>query len=107
MNQQTLKQLNKYLEHMLYYNRMSPFPLFDTGDIIKLKFKIRNIKMSKIDYDELPVAACKYCNNLHLMPDEVENDVCMRCGAVNDIVIYPNIHEYLKIVEEDEEHEAG
>jgi phage FluMu protein Com len=82
---------------------MSPFPLYDTGyieDITKIE---KNMKQSKMDYDELPVVACKHCNNLWIENDEVENDVCMRCGTVNELIIYPNIHDYLKTKEDDSE----
>ena len=30
---------------------------------------------SEIDYEALPVVACKYGNNLHILNDEVENDI--------------------------------
>ena len=52
--------------------------------------------MTKIEYDNIPVVACKYCKSLHIQNDELENDICMRCGAVNEIVIYDNIGKYLK-----------
>lgn len=55
------------------------------------------MKNPKEQYDELPVASCKYCKKLHIITDEVGNDICMNCGSVNEIEMYDNIHEYLKI----------
>jgi len=75
---------------------MAPFPVYDTeyvNDVINLINKMEN---TKIDYDELPVVACKFCNSLYIENDEVENDICMRCGTINELVIYNTIHDYLK-----------
>jgi DNA-directed RNA polymerase subunit RPC12/RpoP len=57
---------------------------------------------TKTNYDDLPVAACKYCNSLHIQIDDVENDVCMRCGSVNEIVLYKDIDDYLEKTKKDE-----
>lgn len=58
------------------------------------------INMSKQEYDELSVVACKHCKSLHIENDDLENDICMRCGSVNDIEIYNNIDQYLEKNEE-------
>lgn len=52
--------------------------------------------MSKDEYNEMSVVACKYCKSLHIENDELENDICMRCGAVNEIDFYENIDHYLE-----------
>lgn len=91
-----ITELKKIREELLYYNKLAPFPVYDTGYIEDISNKIKNMENSKRDYDALPVVACKYCNNLHIENDEVENDICMRCGSVNEIIIYKDIHEYLK-----------
>ena len=102
MNEQLIKILNGILEHLEYYNNMAPFPVFDTGYIEDVKKKIKEMENTDINYDELPVAACKYCNSLHIQSDEVENDICMRCGATNEIVVYKDIYEYKEKVKKDE-----
>lgn len=50
--------------------------------------------MTKEYYNSLPVAACKHCKSLHIQNDEHENDICMKCGSVNEITIYNNISDY-------------
>lgn len=52
--------------------------------------------MTKHEIDEMPVTACKFCKSLHIENDPEENDICMKCGAVNEIEIYDNIDSYLK-----------
>jgi DNA-directed RNA polymerase subunit RPC12/RpoP len=47
----------------------------------------------EINYDDEPVVACKYCKSLHIVTDEVGNDICMRCGS-NELKEFKNIHEY-------------
>jgi DNA-directed RNA polymerase subunit RPC12/RpoP len=46
------------------------------------------------DYDKEPVVACIYCNSLHIEYDELDNNVCMRCGSVNELKEFKNIYEY-------------
>jgi len=75
---------------------MSPFPIYDTEYVKTIKKLINKMKNSKEDYDSLPVAACRHCKSLHIITDELENDVCARCGSENDIEIYSNIDTYLK-----------
>jgi hypothetical protein len=48
----------------------------------------------KTDYNDIPVAACKYCDSLGLIQDDIENDICTRCGSINDINIFPNWYSY-------------
>lgn len=79
---------------MNYHNNMAPFPPYDTEYVSEVKEVIENMEKSKINYDELPVAACKYCDELHILIDELENDICMRCGSINEITVYNNIHEF-------------
>ena len=93
-NKHIIKHLKELHSHLDYYNNMAPFPVYDTDYVKEVKEVINNMENSKIDYDELPVAACKYCKSLHIMSDEVENDICMRCGSVNEIKVFANIHEY-------------
>jgi len=96
MNQKIIQVLSDEKKHLEYYNTMAPFPVYDTeyvNDVINLINKMEN---TKIDYDELPVVACKFCNSLYIENDEVENDICMRCGATNELVVYNTIHDYLK-----------
>lgn len=83
------------LKNMEYYNIMSPFPYYDTEIVENLKVKIKIMENDKSsDYDNEPVVACKHCKSLHILNDEVENDICMKCGSINDTIEYPNIYEY-------------
>lgn len=101
MNLKIITILKQLVDHLEYYNLMSPFPVYDTEYITDIKTRIKDMEHSKRDYDELPVAACKYCNSLHIENDEADNDICMRCGSVNDIEIYKNIHDYLEYIEKE------
>lgn len=86
--------LHKHMEH---YNNMAPFPVFDTEYVEIVKRFINDMEdYTKTDYDMLPVAACKHCKSLHIAVDDAENDYCMRCGSVNEIVLFETIHTYLR-----------
>lgn len=97
MSKLTLKQLKQQLQHVTYYNEMSPFPIYDTEYVENLKTKMDEITNSKQDYDELPVEACKECKSLFITVDDESNDVCMRCNTMNEVETFDNIHEYLKV----------
>lgn len=75
---------------------MAPFNVFDSEYVKDVDNYIKMIEDNKKDYDSEPVVACKYCKNLHIVTDEDVNNICMRCGSVNDIVEFENIYEYLK-----------
>lgn len=96
MNQKIIKVLSDEKKHLEYYNAMAPFPVYDTEYVNDVSNLINKMENTKIDYDELPVVACKFCNSLYIENDEVENDICMRCGTINELVIYNTIHDYLK-----------
>lgn len=53
-------------------------------------------KESKVDYDDVPVVACKYCFSLNIQEDDNGNDLCIRCSSINEIKHFKTIHEYLK-----------
>ena len=55
--------------------------------------------MSAANYDQLPVVACKYCKSLHIQIDENGNDICMKCGSVNDIDEFEDIEQYRQNIE--------
>ena len=83
MNQLTIKELKKLLEHLQYYNKMAPFPAYDTDYVNDVKNRIMELENeTQTNYDNEPVVACKYCKSLHIVTDEVDNDICMRCGSV-------------------------
>lgn len=52
-------------------------------------------KVTKEEYDEMPVVACSYCNSLNIREDDNSNDICMRCGAINEIKHFKTINHYL------------
>ena len=100
MNQITLKYLMDLVNHLEYYNTMAPFPVYDTEYVKAVKQKIMDIQNEdKTDYDEEPVVACKYCYNLATVVDELDNDICMRCGSVNELKTFGTIHEYKKFID--------
>ena len=95
MNQKIIVYLKKLLEHLQYYNKLAPFPVYDTDYVNDVKNRIMELENEKeINYDDEPVVACKYCKSLHIVTDEVDNDICMRCGSVNELKEFKNIHEY-------------
>ena len=97
MSKKIKKVLRTLLSHLLYYNRMAPFPVFDTEYVEGIKNKLREVMEDKDkDYDLEPVVACKFCKDLHILSDEIGNDVCMKCGAINELEEFSNINEYLK-----------
>ena len=89
------KYIKSLLCHLLYYNRLAPFPVYDTDYVKDVENKLKNImEDKKIDYDLEPVVACKYCKNLHIISDDFNNDICMRCGSTNELKEFKNIYEY-------------
>ena len=100
MNQIILQYLREHLDHLLYYNKMAPFPVYDTEYVEEVKNTIMKLENeNKIDYNDEPVVACKYCKSLHIVIDEVDNNICMRCGSVNELKEFKNIHEYKSFVD--------
>ena len=100
MNQIILQYLREHLDHLLYYNKMAPFPVYDTEYVEEVKNTIMKLENeNKIDYNDAPVVACKYCKSLHIVIDEVDNNICMRCGSVNELKEFKNIHEYKNFVD--------
>ena len=100
MSKEILKQLNKLYKHVEYVNKMHVFPFYDTEWQSDIKNYINEIKMGKKDYDKEPVFACKHCGTL-VVPNQYEvdddgNEICGRCGSVNEVSTFANIQEYLK-----------
>jgi uncharacterized paraquat-inducible protein A len=80
---------------MKYYNSMAPFPVFDTSYVNDVENKLIEIMSDKTkEYDEESVVACRHCKSLHIVMDNVENNVCMRCGSINELKEFENIYEY-------------
>ena len=77
---------------------MAPFPVFDTEyvEFVRQKLEKEMEDENKIDYDSLPVVACGGCGNIATEVDEHGNDVCFKCGEINNIKVYNNIHEYIE-----------
>ena len=101
MSKEILKQLNKLYKHVEYWNKMGPFPRYDTEWQSDIKNYINEIKMNKDnDYDKEPVFACKHCGTL-VVPNQYEvdddgNEICQRCNSVNEVIEYKDIFEYNK-----------
>ena len=94
--------LEKRLQIMEHCNYYSPFPLYDTEYVQEVKDMINNMKENKKEYDDIGVVACKYCNSLYIVEDNLNNEHCGRCGSINEVVYYNNIDEYLKAKEDEE-----
>lgn len=86
--------LYNLIQHIEYYNNLSPFPLWDSGDLNHLK---ELYKMDKLDYDNETVDCCRFCKNLHILPDEHGNSVCVRCNNIvnNDYETFNNMFDYI------------
>lgn len=93
MENKTQEYYKALLKHMEYYNLMAPFPVYDTELVSDLKKKI--MKITQEEYNKMPVVACKYCKSLHVITDELENDICFRCGSLNSTREFKTIDEYL------------
>lgn len=94
MNKLTIKYLEKLLTHLQYYNNMAPFPPYDTDYVKEVEKTIKDMKESAINYDELPVVCCKHCKSLHIRVDDEMNDICNRCGSVNELETLEDIKAY-------------
>ena len=96
MKQITLTYLIESLKYMEYHNRVAPFPVYDTDDIKEIKLKIMELEEeNKINYDDVPVEACRFCKSLNIQYDEEHlNIICMRCGSTNELQQFETIHEY-------------
>jgi DNA-directed RNA polymerase subunit RPC12/RpoP len=94
-SKKVLKRYQELLKHMEYYNIMAPFPIYDTSYVNEIKNKIKEIMSDKLkEYDNEPVVACKYCKSLHIKIDEDDNNICMRCGSINELKDFENIYKY-------------
>jgi len=89
-----IKYLQELYDFLSYHNRMSPFPLYDTEYVATINSKLKEMINEKIDYDELPTVACRHCDSLGLLQDDLDNDICIRCGSINEINIFPDYYTY-------------
>ena len=101
MNQITLKYLKELLSHLEYYNKITPFPVYDTGFVEEIKLEIMKLENeNKINYDDEPVEACRFCKSLNIQYDEDNlNVICMRCGSTNELKVFKTIHEYKNFID--------
>lgn len=94
----TKEYLTKLANHLNKYNKMSPFPIYDTEYVSKVEEEIEKLeKTENINYDTLPVHACVWCSSLHVTIEEedgVQYDLCNRCFNTDGITEFKNIHEY-------------
>jgi len=97
MKNRALRQYKILLAKMKEANYYNIFPYYDTEDVADLE-KLIN-KMSNEEYNKEPVTACKHCKSLYIVKDELDNDVCFRCGSVNDTVTFDNIDEYQRSID--------
>lgn len=96
MERKTETVLKNLLSHLKYYDNLAPFPIYGSEYIEDVENKLREVMENKnVNYDEEPVVACRFCKSLHIVSDEVDNNVCMRCGSINELTEFNNINEYL------------
>ena len=89
--------LKSLLVHLKYFDNLAPFPVYGSEYIEDVENKLREVMENKDkNYDDEPVVACRFCKSLHIVSDEVDNNVCMRCGSINELQEFFNIDEYLK-----------
>jgi hypothetical protein len=89
--------LKNLLSHLKYYDDLAPFPIYGSEYIKDVEDKLKEVMGDKDkNYDEEPVVACRFCKSLHIVSDEVDNNVCMRCGSINELTEFKDINEYLK-----------
>lgn len=96
-----LERLKELHAKATYYNFMAPFPVYDTEMVKNLERKIKYMEKNQSEYDEEPVVACKHCNSLHIVMDEIGNNICFKCGSVNDLKEYKTIYEYNETIEDE------
>lgn len=88
--------LRNLLSHLKYYDNLAPFPIYGSEYIGDVENKLREVMEDKEkNYDDESVVACRFCKSLHIVSDEVDNNVCMRCGSINELQEFSNINEYL------------
>lgn len=105
MKQTKKEHLTKLHKDLSYYNRMAPFPIYDTEYVSEVGRVLESMN-DDIDYDSLPVVACTYCNSLHITMEDIEHgepvDVCNRCFSVGETQEFKNIEEYNKYLSQNE-----
>lgn len=102
MKSKLLTYFEKRLQIMEHYNLYSPFPVYDTEYVEEIRKYIKEMEEHTKEYDELPVVACRYCKSLYILNDALENDLCGRCGSINETEVFDSIDEYLIAKEEDD-----
>jgi|SRR5699024_4835227 len=101
-----IKFLKERLDIMIKANNKAIFPPYDTGYVKYTENKINEIMaIDKEEIEKIPVAACRYCNSLYILNDEIGNDHCVGCGSVNEVKIYKTMEEYLDLNNTEEEDE--
>lgn len=104
-SKKTLEHLTKRYDKMNQYNKMTPFPYYDTDYVKDVKRKIKEIQKSNVDYDSEPVYACRHCKSLHItlevdQQDNTEYEVCNKCFTSDESLEFKNIEEYLTFLKE-------
>jgi hypothetical protein len=98
-SKKVIKHLEKLLDHLRYYNIMAPFPVYDTEYVEDVDKAIKKMKEDKTkDYDSEGVVACRHCKSLHIVTDDIDNNICMRCGSVNELQEFSDIYKYNEFI---------
>lgn len=90
---------------MNQYNKMTPFPHYDSDYVKDVEKKIKEIEKSDIDYDSEPVYTCPHCKSLHITLEvdqetEQEHEVCNNCFSSDKSLEFKDINEYLKYLKD-------
>ena len=75
------KKLIEEIERREWYNKMAPFPVYDTEIIDDIK-KLKNVIMKEHPNNE-PITYCKTCLSIHVKTVKLHNgdvDYCVPCG---------------------------
>ncbi len=92
-NTYQIKELKNILKYFKERNKLSAFPLIDTGYISDLEQIIIN---NNVDYDSDPVVCCAHCKKLSIKIDDNNNDICILCNnAINEVEHHATIFHYL------------
>ena len=100
-NEYMLIKFKKLYKKCTTANKISIFNIYDTEYINLLNYKILELEekiyeemKENMEYDSEKVYSCKHCKSLYIKVDDDGNDICHRCGSINEIVEYKDIFDY-------------
>lgn len=88
LTQKKLEYLTRLFNKFEYANKMSPFPIYGTEEVMFLKLTIDKMK----EQDNETVECCADCKSLGLYEEEEGKVWCIKCNSLNKLEILPNIN---------------